>query len=113
MTGFPIVMTKANVVDYTSPFHFDDSVVLTRFDQSWTRANFNELKTVDMPTWSLFTTFFLTITSLIIMQDKSFLIKKERIFQRVSSVIFSLFGTFLEKGKHAQLLILLIIINFC
>ena len=36
------------------------------------------------------------------MLDDKFLIKKECIFQRISKVLFSLIGTFLEIGKLAH-----------
>ena len=87
-----------NVVDYTHILAVNEAVVMTSSNESHDPLSLGFLDIVDRNFLMLYALAFALYLVTIILFAKYLLIKKESLLQRVSSIIFYLFGILNGKG---------------
>ena len=90
------------IVDFTQPIFFEDPVIITRFIDSYSSADFDQINIFDKSSWIVFTTLIIHTIILITIFDRLFLANKSSMFQRISTASVGIFSTIIGRGEINQ-----------
>ena len=92
----------AKILDFTHYLNVEESVVMTRFDNS---LNFKYLHAYDILGDTSFSSIVIMVifTIIITLMGKSILVNKESICQRFTTVTLSIIGIFLQRCKAIKI----------
>jgi hypothetical protein len=88
----------ANIVDYSIPYSFERSVVLTHITNKMNSNIFSYFSAFDSNVWVLIVVYMIIITTIVSLFHRILLLKKELNTEIIFNLFLKFYANFIDKG---------------